>query len=243
VTENIQIHTDMKTIIVIGLLTSMSLSLLAADPKEEVTAAAKSLGKKDNYSWKTTLDFGNFNSSTEGKANQEGWACLSMTAGDNTREAFLKDGKAAVKIPDEGWQSLSELENASGNGRGRQMMVRRLKNFKTPAEEAANLVSKTKELKKEDNVYSGELTENGAKELLTLGRRRGTDAPEPRNAKGSVKFWIKDGTLSKYELKQSGTVKIGDNERDIDGTTTTEIKEVGSTKIDVPEAAKKKLES
>jgi hypothetical protein len=48
--------------------------------------------------------------------------------------------------------------------------------------------------------------------------------------------------LSKYELKQSGTVTIGDNERDIDGTTTTEIKEVGSTKIEVPDAAKKKLE-
>jgi len=230
----------MKTRIIISLLSSIAFSLLAADPKEEVTAAAKKLGQKDNYSWKTTLDFGNFNTTTEGKANQEGLACLSMTAGDNTREAFLKGGKAVVKTPDEGWQSLSELEN--GNGRGRQMMVRRLKNFKTPAEEAANLVSKTKELKKDDDVYSGELTEEGAKELLAFGRRRGADAPAPKNAKGSVKFWIKDGMLSKYELKQSGTVTIGDNERDIDGTTTTEIKEVGSTKIEVPDAAKKKLE-
>ena len=232
----------MKTKILFVILTFLASSLLAAESKDEVTAAAKKLGQKDNYSWKTTLDFGNFSTTTEGKVNQEGWACLSMTAGDNTREAFLKGGKAVVKLPEEGWQSLSELENASGNARGRQMLLRRLQNFKTPAEEAANLASKTKELKKEDDVYSGDLTEAGAKELLAFGRRRGADAPEPKNAKGSVKFWIKDGVLSKYELKQSGTVTIGDNERDIDGTTTTEIKEVGSTKIEVPDAAKKKLE-
>jgi hypothetical protein len=232
----------MKTKILLGISMLVASSLLAADSKEEVTAAAKKLGQKDNYSWKTTLDFGNFSTTTEGKVNQEGWACLSMTAGDNTREAYLKGGKAVVKLPEEGWQSLSELESASGNARGRQMLLRRLQNFKTPAEEAANLASKTKELKKEDDVYSGDLTEAGAKELLAFGRRRGADAPEPKNAKGSVKFWIKDGVLTKYELKQSGTVTIGDNERDIDGTTTTEIKEVGSTKIEVPDAAKKKLE-
>jgi len=232
----------MKTKLLFGISILVASSLLAAESKDEVTAAAKKLGQKDNYSWKTTLDFGNFSTTTEGKVNQEGWACLSMTAGDNTREAFLKGGKAVVKLPEEGWQSLSELENASGNARGRQMLLRRLQNFKTPAEEAANLASKTKELKKEDDVYSGDLTEAGAKELLAFGRRRGADAPEPKNAKGSVKFWIKDGVLSKYELKQSGTVTIGDNERDIDGTTTTEIKEIGSTKIEVPDAAKKKLE-
>jgi hypothetical protein len=169
---------NMKTRIIISLLSSIAFSLLAADPKEEVTAAAKKLGQKDNYSWKTTLDFGNFNTTTEGKANQEGLACLSMTAGDNTREAFLKGGKAVVKTPDEGWQSLSELEN--GNGRGRQMMVRRLKNFKTPAEEAANLVSKTKELKKDDDVYSGELTEEGAKELLAFVLDQRWDAVQVR---------------------------------------------------------------
>jgi len=233
----------MKAKILVGILAIITVSVLAADSKEEVTAAAKKLGQKENYSWKTTLDFGNFSTTTEGKVNQEGLACLSMTAGDNTREAFLKGGKAVVKLPEEGWQSLSELENnTSGNARGRQFLTRRLQNFKTPAEEAANLVSKTKELKKDEDVYSGELTEAGAKELLTFGRRRGADAPEPKNAKGSVKLWIKDGVLTKYEFKQSGTVTVGDNERDIDGTTTTEIKDVGATKIEIPEAAKKKLE-
>ena len=47
--------------------------------------------------------------------------------------------------------------------------------------------------------------------------------------------------LSKYELKQQGTVRFGDNDRDLDGTTIVEIKDIGTTKIEIPDAAKKKL--
>jgi hypothetical protein len=61
-------------------------------------------------------------------------------------------------------------------------------------------------------------------------------------AKGSVKFWLKDGTLSKYETKVSGKINFNGNERDVDRTTTVEIKDVGTTKVEVPEEAKKKLQ-
>jgi len=233
----------MKTKILFNILTMAAASVLAADssPKDDVTSAAKTLAQKDNYSWKSTMDFGNFSTTTEGKTDKGGLAALALTTGDNTREVFLKGGKGVVKTPEEGWQSLTEIEAASSGGRGRQFMLRRLQNFKTPADEAVNLVGKAAELKKDGDAYSGDLTEAGAKELLSLGRPRSADAPEPKNAKGSVKFWIKDGGISKYELKQQGTVRFGDNDRDLDGTTTVEIKDVGTTKIEIPDAAKKKL--
>lgn len=218
-------------------------SLLAADSdKADVTAATKKLSG-ENYTWKSTADFGNFSSTTKGKTDKEGQMTLSITAGDNTREAVLqKGGKGAIKSPEEGWQSLSELENASGGGgRGRQFLLRRLQNFKAPADEAADLLAKVKDLTKEGDAYSGELNEDGAKDLLTRGRRRGREAPEAKNAKASVKFWVKDGQLTKYELKQQGTVTIGGNERDVDGTTTVEISDVGTTKVEIPDDAKKKL--
>jgi hypothetical protein len=239
----LQIITPMKTKILFSLLTIAAGALLAADssPKDEVTSAAKMLSEKDNYSWKSTMEFGNFSTTTAGKIDKEGVASLSMSVGDNTREAVLKGSKGAVKTPNEGWQSLSELESATEGGRGRQFLVRRLQNFKMPAEEAANLAAKTKEIKKEGDSYSGELTEAGAKELLSRGRGRGGNAPEAKNAKGSVKFWIKDGLLSKYELKQQGSITVNGDERDIEGTTTVEIKDVGTTKVEVPEEAKKKL--
>jgi hypothetical protein len=61
------------------------------------------------------------------------------------------------------------------------------------------------------------------------------------NAKGSVKIWVKDGVISKYEFKVSGTVTMGGNDRDVDSTTTVEVKDVGATKITLPDDAKSKL--
>ena len=56
-----------------------------------------------------------------------------------------------------------------------------------------------------------------------------------------MKFWLKDGALSKYEFKLKGTVDFNGTDVDVDRTTTVEIKDVGTTKISVPEAATKKL--
>src|SRR5439155_13884138 len=96
--------------------------------------------------------------------------------------------------------------------------------------------------KKDGDAYSGDLTEDGAKSLLTFGGRGGGgNAPEISGAKGAVKFWVKDGVLSKYEFKVQGKVSFNGNDRDIDRTTTVEIKDVGTTKVNVPEEAKKKL--
>ncbi len=61
------------------------------------------------------------------------------------------------------------------------------------------------------------------------------------DAKGSVKFWVKDGALTKYEFKLKGSIKFGDNDFPVDRTATVEIKDVGTTKVEVPDAAKKKL--
>ena len=56
-----------------------------------------------------------------------------------------------------------------------------------------------------------------------------------------MKFWLKEGVLSKYEVKVKGTVSFNGNEFDNDRTTTVEIKDVGSTKVEVPSEARKKL--
>jgi hypothetical protein len=72
--------------------------------------------------------------------------------------------------------------------------------------------------------------------------RRGGQAPPITNAKGSVKFWIKDGVITKYQTKVSGTTKNRDgDDMDIDRTTTVEIKDIGATKITVPDEVKTKM--
>jgi len=137
------------------------------------------------------------------------------------------------------WQSLAEVEQEEGFGRFRAMMAR---NLRTPAVQAADLAAAAKDLKKDGDAYSGELTEDGAKTFLSFRPRgAGGDGPTISNAKGSVKFWLKDGELSKYEFKVSGKVSFNGNDRDVDRATTVEIKDVGTTKVEVPEGAKKKL--
>src|SRR5437763_466118 len=72
------------------------------------------------------------------------------------------------------------------------------------------------------------------------GGRRG---PEVTCAKGHAKFWVKDGMLNKYEYTVSGSVNFNGNDQEINRTTKVEISDVGSTKVNIPEEAKKKLES
>jgi hypothetical protein len=233
----------MKRNILVGTLVLLTSSLLAEDSKETVTTAAKKLADTDNYSWKQTIENaggGGFGAGTsEGKTQKGGYTMLSMTMRDNTIEAVKKGDKGAIKGQD-GWRSLAE---ASEGDRGpATFMARRIQNFKAPAAQAQELAGKVKELKQEGDAYSGELTEDGAKSLLMFGGRGGGNGPEVSGAKASVKFWVKDGLLAKYETKVKGTVSFGGNDRDVDRTTTIEIKDVGSTKISVPEEAEKKLE-
>ncbi len=237
----------MKRNILLGALALLAGSLFAADssPKDDVLAAAKKLAATDNYSWKAKIDLGP-NSQftpgpTEGKTEKDGFTWLSVTFNDNTTEGIAKAGKVAVKA-DEGWKSGDEAGGGGGGGfNAAGFMARRMQNLKAPAAEVEDLVSKAQEIKKDGDTYSGDLTEEGAKSLATMGfGRRG--GPGPANAKGSVKFWLKDGALSKYESKVSGKRKNQDGEDvEFERTTTVEIKDVGATKLAVPDEAKKKL--
>jgi len=219
----------------------LASTLVAADsnPKNEITAAAKKLGDGANYSWRTTVtvpeDAPFKPGPTEGKTEKDGVTLLSITFGDNETKAVLKDDKGAASNPEGEWHSLDELANSEGPGRFMGLMLR---NFKAPAPQAAELASFSKDLKKDGDAYASDLTEEGAKALLTF-RRGGT--ANVTNPKGSVKFWVKDGALTKYEFHVKGTVNFNGNDFDQDRTTTVVIKDVGTTKITVPEEAKKKL--
>ena len=231
----------MKKHILIGAIAMLAGSLLAADssPKDDVTSAAKKLGGSANYSWHTTVvvpEDAQFKPGpTDGKTEKGGLTYVKLSFGDNTAEFVKKGESAALTSPDGGWQSLTNMDSNQGPGRFMAGMVR---NFKTPDGQAADLAAAAKELKKDGDVYSSDLTEDGAKTLLTF--RRG-GAATVTNPSGSVKFWIKDGVLTKYEFKVKGSVSFNGNDIDVDRDTTVEIKDVGTTKMDAPDEAKKLL--
>jgi hypothetical protein len=78
----------------------------------------------------------------------------------------------------------ADLDNAEGPGR---FLGRIIRNFKVPAAQAAELATAAKELKKEGDVFSGDLSEDGAKAQFRFGT--------VSNPKGSVKFWVKLRTV------------------------------------------------
>ena len=235
----------MKKNLLFGLMVFLagSLASAAAAPKEDVQNAAKKLGAGANYSWTTTVKVPEGSrwrpGPSEGKTAKDGLTWLKMTFGDNTTEVVLKGKQGAVKTSDADWRSVDELNNADGRGRFLGTMLR---NFKSPAEQAVDIVADTKELKRDGDLYAGDLTEDGAKTLLIFRGWRNGEGPNVSNAKGSAKFWVKDGMLTKMEYEVSGKISFNGNDRDVERTTTVEIKDIGSTQIEVPADAKKKLE-
>lgn len=233
----------MKKIILCCATLFAAWSMTAADTKEEVTAAAKKLGDQPNYSWKSTVvvpDDAPFHPGpTEGKTEKDGYTDVKMSFGDNSFEIVKKGDKAAFTNPDGDWQTPAEAAGQEGRGR---FMAGLVSNFKTPADQAAEIAAGVKEFKPDGDAVGGDLTEDAAKNLLRF-RRGGASGPTITDAKGSAKFWIKDGQLAKFEFKVSGKVEFNGNVMDQDRTTTVEIKDVGTTKIELPEGAKKKLET
>lgn len=238
----------MKKNLICSLVLLAAGSLMAADasPKDEVTAAANALASQPNYAWRTTLEnaSGGFRRGpTDGKTEKNGCTTLSLSMNDNTVEAVIKGTNGAIKTAEKGWQSAAEAAQDSGGGFNPVTFIARmLPGYKVPATQVLSLTSDVKTLTAGTNGISGELTEEGAKAELLFRRTANADGPTVSNAKGSVTFWLTDGKLAKYEVHVSGTMSFNGNDRDIDRTTLTEIKDVGTTKVEVSDDAKKKLE-
>ena len=237
----------MKKNIILGMMVLAAGSVMA-DSKDDVKAAATALGNEANYTWQTTMDMG-ANSPfqpgpTDGKTEKNGYTTVTMSFGDNTSEAVLKGTNAAVKTADNGWQTVAEATQGGGGGgfNPGMMIVRTAQNLKTPAVEAANLAGLAGDLKVDGDKITGALTEDGAKAQLSFGGRRGGTPPTVANPKGTVTFWVADGKLVKYSFHVTGTVSRGGNDMDMDRTTTVVISNVGTTKVEVPDDAKKKLQ-
>jgi hypothetical protein len=241
----------MKKNLLFSIIALLAGSLMAAEtsPKDEVKAAAAALGSQSNYTWQATVEVppdSQFKPGpTDGKTEKGGYTTLSFNFGDNTSEAVLKGTNGAIQT-DDGWQSLAEATKDDGSGgfNPTLFLARMVQNYRVPAVEAADLADDAKELKMGTNSISGDLTEAGARDFLSFRRGRNTDGNGPTitNPKGSVKFWLNNGKLTKYQFRVQGSVDFNGNDFDVDRTTTVEIKDVNTTKIVVPDDAKKKLQ-
>jgi len=239
---------------------------MAAD-KDDVGAAIAKLAAADNYSWKTSVSNvpppdaagggggrrggRGFGGTSSGKAQKDGLLYVNMPGRGGVTEGYVKGTKGAIKAGDDGaWASFAEATADDGNGgfNPATFAARRLQTTKSPADTAKDLLDKVKSVTKADDAYTADLTEDGAKSFMTMGFAgfgrgggAGGNGPDISGAKGSVKFWVKDGVLVKYETHIEGTMSFGGNDRPLNTITTVDITDVGATKIEVPDDAKKKM--
>ena len=235
----------MKQVLIIGLFGLLAGTLTAADatPQDKIIGATRQLGDKPNYGWTTTTKEGDGSPGRvgpiAGKAEKGGLTYLSFEIGGVPVEVYMNGPKGAAKAL-EGWQTFDEIAQSSGTAAA---VVRYLRSYKAPGVESAALSGQVKDIKEAEGVLSGDLKEEAAKELLERGarRREGQDPPKVENPKGAVKYWIQNGVLTKYEINIRGKVTAGDRESDVNRTTTVEIKDAGTTKLEVPAEAKEKM--
>jgi hypothetical protein len=109
-----------------------------------------------------------------------------------------------------------------------------------PHEELAVIVSSCADLTVEGNTVRGTLTDGGAQLLLV---RDGQEIV-PLAGAGTFKLQIKDGMVVSYLVQLEGILELGPKKRvHVRQTSNTVLKNVGTTKFEVPEEARRKLGS
>jgi len=240
-----------------ALLLLATAPLAMAGNKEDLMAGVQKLDDSASYSWTTTSQGGR-GGNMDGKTQKDGPTVITIQGRNGPMQVVMMGDQIVAQTQD-GWQNLSEMQNAQGPGRFMAMMLR---NMETPASQIKTYLKDVQDVNKaDDGSYSVDMPEDTAKRMLTFGGRRrgggggangggnggGADAnggggPQTSNAKATGKFWLNsDGVLNKMEVHVTGTVSFNGNDRDVDRTTTTEIKDIGSTTVDVPADAKAKL--
>ena len=244
----------MKKLPALSLVFSLVAALSYAEPAEDAAAAAKKLAAAPNYSWTRTTEIANSQfpaMPVEGQTEKGGATVTTASFNGNTFQTVRKGEQVAMQNREGTWMTMEEMRQQFANGGGGGGGGRGRGGFgfgfggggqTTPAEEAASLAAKIKDAKVADGAIVGTLAAEDAGRLLTFGGRGGQTPPAPKDASGTAKFWVKDGALTKFQVTVKGTVSLPNgDEREIERTTTTELKDVGSTKVEVPEEAKKKL--
>jgi len=217
---------------------------------DDLRAAVRKLSESGSYAWSvTTSNTGEAAERysvgpLEGKTEKGGLTWI-RTRETPPAEIVQKGQKMAVRL-DEGWALEQEL--ASGprlRPHANLSILRSLKSHSRPAAQAGSLLKHARDLKEEQPGYfTSPIDEAGVKELLHQSLRT-THNPEIQAQEGTIAFWIQGGVLTRYEITLRGTVTYpapAASTWTADLRTTVEISGVGTTVIDVPDEARKKVE-
>jgi hypothetical protein len=251
----------MNRILLSYLAAGCSIVAAKAAPTDDIKAAIQGLSTSANYTWTTTTTNnggggggrGGFGGPATGMTQKDGLTVITREFNGNKMSTVSMGDKVVRQNQDGVWMTndemMAQFQNGGGGGgrRGRGGFGA-MGATTIPAKQAADLLAGVKgDFMIINGGFSGDLAPESVAPMLTFGRGRrggggdGQAPPAPANAKGTVTFWVTGGVLTKYEVHVTGTVQGRNGDMDVDRTTTTEIKDVGATKLDVPAEAMQKL--
>jgi hypothetical protein len=133
--------------------------------------------------------------------------------------------------------------NGGGSRQGRAAGSYEL-NFaiRHPAEEMEIIVGGSTELTGNSDTCTGQLSERAAMQFMSSF---GQPLAAPVHASGTFSIWMRDGIPARYEVTLDGTATVGSDTKElpVHWTISTEIRDVGKTKVDVVPEAKAKLDA
>jgi hypothetical protein len=111
-----------------------------------------------------------------------------------------------------------------------------------PHEELGVIVSSHTDWNIEGDVITGTLTELGAQLLLV---HDGQTEIEPQRASGTFTVWLRGGRVAKYQVNAEGILTVAAKHRRhqvaVRQTSTTVLRDIGTTRFEVPDEARLKL--
>lgn len=242
---------------VCGIVAAGASTFAFAAPADDVKAAAAKLAAASNYSWTTTAQnaggggAGAMGGAVNGVTEAGGFSIVKRSTPSGELVTVAKGQKRVTQGPDGAWMTPEEMRAQmpqGGGGPGGRGAMPGMGPVVLPSDEIKNLLAKgVAEISASEGMIVATLTPEAVAPMFGRAPRGGAGGnppPPPKDAMGTVTFWLRDGVIAKYAVHVMGTATAPNGkERKLDRTTTTEIKNLGTTKVEVPEAAKAKLGS
>ncbi len=255
--------------IVTALVVALGLVAPAwADEKEDLANAAKKLTDSKSYSFKgETLvkapAMGGGNAAEPKPAKYEGKHEEGVgTLIETDAATIVRVGTKVATCPKQEWRVTEDAPppggGAGGGGRGRGLgQLAQARPPRAPHDEYKDLAGKLSKVTKGEaqekigeydcDVYTAEFTSDAARAMAGGGMGRmggggggGGGAEIDYSAKG--KFWVRDGAVVKAETVATMSGSFNGNDFESTTTKTVSVSELGSAKVEIPEAAKKAIE-
>jgi hypothetical protein len=219
-----------------------------ADAMSKLKGAIQKLNESTGYTWaySTTAGPGDrmVTVPREGRLEAPGLMHLTTRArnAENESEFIIQNGKMVIRTKD-GWKTSDELIRESGQGAtATSSYVREAEKSKPAGEEMAELLRNLENLREESGGWiSGSIKAGFLDQQLRRGARNAATEISVVGASGTVRVLVRDGVVSQCVTRIQAKVATVDRQSIVDRSTVIDFRNIGSTRIVVPDEARKKL--